>query len=175
MNWRYAAWPKLVCTEQAKTYQGNHKYTQMNTDRKVDNPTASGGCLCGAIRYEVRGSLRDVIYCHCSQCRRTSGHYVAATAANKDDLVLTAADGLRWYDSSSFARRGFCHKCGSSLFWERLDADTISIMAGTIDAPTNLASAIHICMADAGDYYMINDGLPQSADSSYSLNVPDQA
>jgi hypothetical protein len=61
---------------------------------------ATGGCLCGAVRYEVRGPLRPVVYCHCAQCRRTSGHFSAWTATRPDDLVLNESKGLRWYRSS---------------------------------------------------------------------------
>ncbi|MDX1607168.1 MAG: GFA family protein, partial [Candidatus Competibacterales bacterium] len=78
--------------------------------------TFTGGCLCGAVRYRARGPLRPVIACHCRQCRRSSGHYVAATAALREALDLEDASGaLRWYRSSTQARRGFCAQCGSSL------------------------------------------------------------
>ncbi len=50
--------------------------------------SATGGCLCGAVRYELQGRLRAVVACHCGQCRRTSGHYVAATAVRHDRLRL---------------------------------------------------------------------------------------
>lgn len=127
----------------------------------MTEPTQRGGCLCGAIRYDVTGPLRDVIYCHCQQCRRTSGHFVAATACARKDLSLREDACLRWYASSDRARRGFCKLCGSSLFWDALDHDTISIMAGTLDGPTRLTAVRHIHVADAGDYYVLNDGLPR--------------
>jgi hypothetical protein len=95
-------------------------------------------------------------------CRRTSGHFVAATACAREHLVLHTAGGLRWYPSSDRARRGFCAHCGSSLFWEPLDKSYISIMAGTLEGATGLTAESHIFVADAGDYYAITDGLPQS-------------
>jgi hypothetical protein len=80
--------------------------------------------------------------------------------------VLVEEKGLSWYQSSSFARRGFCHTCGASLFWERPagegPGDRISIMAGTLDSPSGLETEMHIYVEDAGDYYKINDSLPQS-------------
>ena len=121
----------------------------------------TGRCLCGAVRYAVRGPLRPVSYCHCSQCRRTSGHYVAATACAAADLALLHDEGLRWYRSSSRAERGFCGTCGSSLFWRPGHGRHISIMAGTIDTPTGLDAVEHIFLADASDYYELADGLPQ--------------
>ncbi len=119
-----------------------------------------GGCLCGAVRYAVVGPLRDVVACHCEQCRRTSGHHVAATSAAASDLSVTGT--VRWYASSAEARRGFCPVCGSNLFWERPGGGQVSISAGTLDLPTGLRLRGHIFVADKGDYYEISDGTPQS-------------
>ena len=127
--------------------------------------TASGGCLCGAVRYRIEAGadapLRNVVNCHCEQCRRTSGHVVAASSVAADALTLLNDDGLRWYQSSDAARRGFCANCGSSLFWEPIGGDHVAIMAGTIDSPTGLVTEQHIFTDFAGDYYSLNDGLPQ--------------
>jgi hypothetical protein len=120
-----------------------------------------GSCLCGAVRFTVAGELRDVVNCHCSQCRRFHGHVGAYTDAPRTALQFSEARGLRWYRSSSFARRGFCGECGSSLFWERLGGDMISIAAGCLDSPTGLKTVRHIFVADQGDYYEITDGLEQ--------------
>ena len=91
---------------------------------------ASGACLCGAVQYRVHGPLRDVVFCHCSRCRRTHGHFAAYTACARGDLELVEARGLRWYESDG-RRRGFCTECGASVFWEREESPTISISAGT--------------------------------------------
>lgn len=124
----------------------------------------SGGCLCGGVRYSVRGALRDVIACHCSQCRRTSGHFVAATGAESERITLLKDATLVWFASSSKAERGFCVRCGGNLFWRPLrDARAwTSIMAGTLDPPTTIKLKKHIFVADKSDYYEIADGLPQS-------------
>jgi hypothetical protein len=126
---------------------------------------ASGRCLCGAVQFEVRGPLRDVLLCHCAECRRWSGHVFAATSAQKDDLVLLESDALRWIvspESESNARRGFCAECGSSLFWEAPARDTISIAVGSLDEPTGLQTIGHVYVSQAGDYYELpEDGLPR--------------
>ncbi len=122
---------------------------------------ASGGCLCGDVRYEIDGPMRDVVYCHCEQCRKTSGHYVAATAVDTGQLKVVNDAGLEWYQSSDIADRGFCKRCGSSLFWRPVHGQYIAVMAGPIDAPTGLKSREHIHASDASDYYDICDGLPQ--------------
>ena len=122
---------------------------------------ARGRCLCGGVRFEALGPLRPIIYCHCTMCRRLSGHIVAATACAPEHLRLLSAQSLRWYQSSTTARRGFCCTCGSQLFWEPAHGRYISIWAGTLDTPTGLRAAEHIFVADKGDYYEITDGLPQ--------------
>ena len=76
---------------------------------------ATGGCLCGAVRYEVRGPLRDVINCHCSMCQRLHGGAGPHTKARKADITVTVDAGLAWYRTSEVARRGFCRICGSGV------------------------------------------------------------
>ena len=126
---------------------------------------ATGRCLCGAVRYEVRGPLRDVLICHCEECRRWHGHVSASTAARREDLVLLEARGLRWIQSphsDAGARRAFCGECGSSLFWDPPRRATISIAAGTLDDAIGLRVASHWYVSQAGDYYEIpEDGLPR--------------
>ncbi len=122
-------------------------------------PRATGRCLCGAVRYEIRGPLRGVVNCHCGQCLRTHGNVAAYTRCARSDLVLTEDRGLKWYRSSDFARRGFCRECGASLFWEPLGEDRVSVAAGSIDPPSGLKTIRHIFVADKGDYYEIADGL----------------
>jgi hypothetical protein len=116
---------------------------------------ATGGCLCGAVRYEVTGPLRDVVICHCSRCRRAHGHVAAYTACARDHLVLTASDALHWYEADERAR-GFCAECGASLFWRAAGRETVSIAAGTLDPPTGLRTIAHIHTRDQGDYYVID-------------------
>ena len=125
--------------------------------------TATGGCLCGGTRYAVNGPLHAVMACHCSICRRWSGSFVMATRAADADLTITGTGTLAWYPSSDGAERGFCARCGSSLFWRLSGGARTSIMAGTLDPPTGLRLAQHIFVGDKSDYYDIADGLPQHA------------
>jgi len=122
---------------------------------------ATGSCLCGGVRYEVHGDLTEVGACHCSQCAKTSGNYVASTNCANGDLKLTTSESLRWYRSSEQAERGFCSHCGGNLFWRAFDADETSIMAGTIDPPTRLRLTRHIYTGSKSDYYIIADGAEQ--------------
>lgn len=75
--------------------------------------------------------------------------------------ALTVRGEVRWYAASDIARRGFCGRCGSFLFWQANGSDRISFALGAIDGPTGLRVARHIFVADKGDYYLIADGAPQ--------------
>ncbi len=136
------------------------------------NPRATGGCLCGSVGFRVDGPLRPVVNCHCVQCRKTSGNFVAATAALRDDLTMTEQSGLRWYRSSEQARRGFCGTCGASVFWEPDQGERIAIMAGALDSPTGLYSVAHIYVASAGDYYDLNDDLVKIEGGDFGDSLP---
>ncbi len=124
----------------------------------AEHPTKTGSCLCGEVRYEVTGPLRNAIGCHCGQCRKTTGHYMAATAAQLEDFRLTEQAGLKWYRSSDTARRAFCGTCGSTLFWRADGRDYIAIASGTLDGETGIRLEGHIFCADKGDYYEIAGG-----------------
>jgi len=112
-----------------------------------------GSCLCGAVCYAVSGPLRPVVICHCGQCRKQTGHYLAATSVKLEQLRISRADTLRWYRASDAAERGFCGTCGSVMFWRPADGSGISITPGTLDGPTGLRVEGHIFCADKGDYY----------------------
>ena len=121
----------------------------------------TGGCLCGAVRYEVKGPLRDVVNCHCSMCQRQHGNFGPHSKARKITITITNDSGLAWYRTSEVARRGFCRLCGSGLFWEPFDLDATGIIAGTLDGPTGLRTIGHIFVGEKCDFYEITDDLPQ--------------
>ncbi len=127
--------------------------------------------MCGAVRYRVNGPLRDVVGCHCSQCRRMTGHFLAATAARVADFKLLTDAPLRWYEASAEARRGFCGRCGSTLFWAAHGKDYLSIAAGSLDDGTGLKFDCHIFVKDKGAYYQIEPGVRQIQDGDFSLPI----
>ena len=137
----------------------------------MDEPTKlrqTGSCLCGAVTYLVTGPLRPVVACHCVQCRKASGHHVAATSAARSDIAI--AGEVMWYQSSETARRGFCGTCGSNLFWDGAGAN-LSIFAGTLDGETGLSLIGHIFCADKGDYYALSDDLPKANGADAALTT----
>ncbi len=120
-----------------------------------------GRCMCGAVQYEIHGPIRDVIACHCEQCRRVSGHFVAATAAHPEHLSITKDEGLAWYEGTEFIRRGFCRRCGSTLFFDHGDDYPTGIAAGSLDSSEGMRLAAHIWTEEAGDYYDLPDDPPK--------------
>ena len=120
-----------------------------------------GSCLCGALRFTVEGELPPPSACHCSRCRKHTGHYEAGTDVPSSRVAISGEERLTWYHSSEKVRRGFCATCGSSLFFDPVHLDWIGIMMGAFDTPTRTKLSMHIFVADKGDYYDIADGLPQ--------------
>lgn len=115
----------------------------------------SGSCLCGGVTYRIEGEAKDILYCHCTQCRKQTGHYLASIQVPNPGLILDRSETLAWFRSSPEAERGFCKNCGSTLFWRADVEDHISVTAGSIDGPTGLGERAHIFTDDAGDYYKI--------------------
>ncbi|MEM9371380.1 MAG: GFA family protein [Pseudomonadota bacterium] len=121
--------------------------------------TVTGRCLCGAIRYTISRPLTHANICHCSQCRRQSGHVIASADAPRAALAIEGEEELNWFSASPRIKRGFCRICGSHLFWDQVGLDVISVNLGPLDAPTGIQVDSHIFVADKGDYYEIDDGL----------------
>jgi hypothetical protein len=124
-----------------------------------------GSCLCGAVCFEVDGELTPPDACHCSQCRKVSGHYWASTDVPRSKVTIKGKDELGWFRSSEKVRRGFCKTCGSPLFWDVDGRTNLSISMGAFDQPTMTRLEKHIFVPDKGDYYQIADGLPQFGSS----------
>lgn len=133
----------------------------------------TGGCLCGGVKYQVEGPLRDVVNCHCSMCQKLHGSFGPHSKARKENISITCDEGLAWYKTSSVARRGFCKLCGSSLFWEPFDLDATGIIAGSLDGNTGLKTIGHIFVREKCDFYDIDDNLPQFQESSNGELVND--
>ena len=117
-----------------------------------------GACLCGAVSFEVEGTLdHSPEACHCSQCRKQTSHVFVGVNVRRTALTVQGGESVTWSRSSEQVRRGFCAVCGSVLFWNpRIDA------MGAFEPPTGVRIAKHLFVGDKGDYYEIEDGLPQS-------------
>lgn len=120
-----------------------------------------GSCLCGDVRFRILTDPKAATICHCSQCRKQSGHIWASANVSQNEIEVSGP--VTWYQSSPSARRGFCPRCGSFLFWKALDEDIMGFALGALEPPTGLRIEKHIFVGSKGDYYDITDGLPQEA------------
>lgn len=120
-----------------------------------------GSCACGAIRFEVSGPLPGPDACHCTRCRKHSGHVFVSTDVPRATVRIEGEESISWYQSSEKVRRGFCRTCGSPLFWDPSGKDWIGIAMGAFDGPTGTKIAIHVHVASRGDYYEIDEDVEQ--------------
>jgi len=118
----------------------------------------TGQCLCGAMRYRAK-NLSDIWWCHCKQCQRLTGLYVAAAGVARSDLEITGE--VNWLPISDKSQSGHCPKCGSYVFWNAKDFSTISILAGSLNDTEDLVVKGHIFVSEKASFYAISDGLPQ--------------
>jgi len=118
-----------------------------------------GQCLCEKVQYTVDGPLRDIINCHCTRCRRSTGHFMAATSARRDDVQIEG-DTLKWYEPVEGTEYGFCGNCGSTLFWRTTrQPKSMSIAAGTLTPPTGLKTTTAIYLDFGSDYHHYDESL----------------
>ncbi|MGB3625358.1 MAG: GFA family protein [Henriciella sp.] len=112
-----------------------------------------GQCLCGGVAFEV---ARDgaMSACHCRMCQRWTGSVFIDMDVEDDDMTLVSHDTLAWYDSSDWAKRGFCSRCGSSLFYRmKTDGAKWAVLAGTLDLPAGHTLSMEIFVDEKPDYF----------------------
>ncbi|HYE36461.1 GFA family protein [Methylocaldum sp.] len=126
----------------------------------------TGGCLCGAIEYEIDGQLHFARNCHCSMCRRATGAAFATWAyVEKKDFRLTKGQALLvHYPSSPGIVRTFCQVCGSTLQYiaEQDFPDAFGLALGTVDGHPGCRPMRHVMVGSKAAWFEITDDLPQS-------------
>lgn len=125
-----------------------------------------GGCLCGAVRFEVHGRFLRAGHCHCSRCRRHSGAAVGTQGRvrREDFRLLTGGDRVRVFRPKGGAVKAFCLTCGSSLFggtWP--EGDEVSIRLGAIDGDPGIRPQYHTFVDSRAVWDEILDDLPRLA------------
>ena len=116
-------------------------------------------CLCSGVKFTTSGNHRDVQNCHCVQCMKTHGHHAAYTKVEEQNVKFTKKNTLKWFRSSKMAKRGFCSKCGASIFFKVIGTKDICIAAGMFNGPTKLKTTIDIFTKNRLDYYKLNKDL----------------
>lgn len=128
----------------------------------------TGGCLCGAIRYEIRGPLGRFVFCHCSRCRKASGSVVAFNApmAAKDFVVVSGADLLKSFKSQSGVNRMFCGNCGSQIISRREQMpEIVRLRLGTLDTPPAHGPDAHIFVDSKIMWFDTHDDAPRFSEA----------
>ena len=116
-------------------------------------------CLCGGIKLKTEGYHRNVQNCHCIQCMKTHGNYAAYTNVEERNVKFLKKRTLKWFKSSKRAKRGFCNKCGASLFFKIIGTKTISIAAGMLNRPVKLKTTMNIFVKGKSDYYKLDSSM----------------
>jgi hypothetical protein len=119
----------------------------------------TGGCLCGAVRYEARPEVREGYYCHCRMCQMAFGN-TRVPFLNLPHARLTWLSQPNKYASSKFALRGFCGHCGTPLSFEYLDSKHLDIAVGSLDHPEAITPVSHFAIETRVANWHADDGLP---------------
>ena len=127
----------------------------------------AGSCLCGAVRYEIRGDIGPGFYCHCSRCRKAGGSAFASNAvvAADDFVVVQGEDALKTFAASSGLQRVFCCHCGSPIISRREGVPQVRVRLGTLDTPLGQGPQTHIYTDSKADWWEIRDELPRYPDA----------
>ena len=124
----------------------------------------SGGCLCGAVRFEIELPTLFCAHCHCSMCRKAHGAgFVTWIGVPYERFRITAGeDALRRYDSSEHGWRRFCGNCGSSMLCESSKhPDHLDVALGSLDGEIDRTPSLHVYVDDRAGFVSIEDGLPK--------------
>lgn len=127
----------------------------------------TGSCLCGTVRYEIRGDIGPGFYCHCARCRKASGSAFASNAVVAlDDFVVTAgADALKTFVAETGLHRSFCGNCGSPIISRREGVPQVRVRLGTLDTPLGQGPQAHIYVDSKADWWEIHDAVPRYAEA----------
>ncbi|WP_244936498.1 GFA family protein [Methylobacterium currus] len=120
----------------------------------------SGGCRCGAVRYEARGKPRNVTVCHCADCRGATGAPMVGWLTVRRDSCRVTADPA-WFRSSPRAERAFCPSCGTPLAYRADDLpDEIDLTLASLDDPERFPPRDHVWVSRRLSWVALPPGLP---------------
>ena len=126
--------------------------------------TATGGCLCGAVRYRLEGAPFSVIFCHCESCRRHTGAPAVALAGYRRNQVQYTKGKPTVFASSPGVGRAFCNECGTPMTWEGDGGEhgpIVEFLIGTMDEPNAFAPQCHIHHQERLSWFETSDRLPR--------------
>jgi hypothetical protein len=124
----------------------------------------TGACLCGAVRFEIHGGIRNIVKCHCSRCRRAQGSAFATNGivAAKGFVFVSGEDNLTGYQSTPGQVKYFCRTCGSPVL-SRSEAhpEQVRVRLGTVESDIVERPMAHIFVSSKANWDEICDELPQ--------------
>ncbi|MDR2220026.1 MAG: GFA family protein [Methylobacillus sp.] len=127
-----------------------------------------GGCLCNAVRYKTTSEPLNQRVCHCRLCQKAIGAaFNARILMRIEDVAISGPIGT--FHSSGTLERGFCSRCGSSIFSRRALAGVIGLTAGSLDDPSLFKPDMHIWVSSKQPWLQITDHLPQYPEGPPSL------
>ena len=124
----------------------------------------TGGCYCGAVRYEAEVFLHSAYYCHCTTCQNTSGQPAEIAVPVKVGSLRFTKEEPQYFTSSDWAKRGFCKHCGSRLIFSPLDLEDewlVNLAVGSLDNPEQARPSMHIFVESRLSWYKTDDALPR--------------
>lgn len=138
-----------------------HQPSDTAKDQPGHRPDHAGGCLCGAVRYVVRGNPINVRICHCRRCQKATGSAFFARALFPKESVSITGDTVGFRSSEDLVRH-FCPLCGSHLFAQRDSLPhALSVTLGSLDDPDSFAPSEHIWTSRKAAWLHLADQLPQ--------------
>lgn len=127
-----------------------------------ETPMVEGSCLCGAVTYQVTGTVGDIVHCHCITCRKAHASAFSSVAAVADgDFVLTGGERMKSYESSPGKQRHFCGTCGSQIYAKRQGTGHVILRLGTLDTDPGTKEARHIWLSDKASWYALHSDLEE--------------
>lgn len=124
----------------------------------------TGGCLCGSVRFEIHGPIHNIVYCHCSQCRKAQGSAFATNGiVNADEFrILAGEDALTGYESTPGQKKYFCRICGSPIMSKTESRPgQVRVRLGTIESEIVERPIAHIFVTSKANWETIAGDLPQ--------------
>ena len=124
--------------------------------------STTGGCFCGAVRYEAEVNLHEAYYCHCRACQKLSGAPAEIGVFVKPGTLNFTKEEPKFFQTAPFARTGFCQHCGSRLIYISPDhEDWTNVSVGSLDNPEHVLPCEHICVESQLPWYKLADNLPR--------------
>ena len=124
----------------------------------------SGGCLCGAVQFEIKSGISHIVHCHCSQCRQVQGSAFATNGIVKlnNFKILSGEESLTAYESTPGQKKYFCSVCGSPIMSKtESKPDEVRIRLGTVSSDISERPMAHIFTTSKANWDEITRGLPQ--------------